>query len=1104
MLILPFRPITRGRWRRSRWSFLLFVAAALALYGFTVVTYAFPGASATWIAWVSGLDVREVPSRPLLTALGHWVAGLEWPPLSLVLRLNLLAALAGALVVGWAYKLVWFAVFEVMREESAATHASRNARYGGSVAALAVAVSLPVWQAATRFSPEIFDVALLLFCGQLLTVYVYSQQVFWLLLFGAVYGAGVVESPLFIAAAPVMVAFAVVMEWKLAWCRMGRLFAAAWLALIVLAGLHYMSARGFAVAHGEIPTPQVILRIVVGVLREQLEVVGHLFPRHLWFPVFAMGVGAAALSFFAAFRTLDNRRTWSLLFLSVILTLSAVLVLFNVPISPWGVMAAKGAIPAATYTLTGLAAGLLAASWRALAVMNDPQDVDVPVETDDDGTEAMREGAGHEDPPKVFMVMRGAGIVLVPTLAGLIILSGVLNGRRQTADNGAFADRAADAVLDGLQGRVWLVANGLIDPNLLIRAHERGMAVNLLCPYRATERTYTASVLRRVQADASFSENAKLRAGSLVTYNLHMFIDDVFATDGAIGSKAVCMGLPDIWYGAGWIPVSERLFYGGVKNSNELKERDLLKAHETFWQEWGDFLQAGDGSPRQLSYRHRVALRHHFAFVANNLGVTLDDIGRPAEAFTAYLKARAISPENISALLNVFEMVSRGIHPEMKESVEHQLRRKVENTKDRYPLWSLSRYYGYVRNYDLFVQMGWSWALSSSPGSVLAGLRSSYSMQQDEDKRVALTALMAAVYEMRGDFGKSAEEYQKTIEHDPKNTFAISGLVRLALQQSVVGDARKVLEAGEAAGAPKRLLRQDWAALYLVSGDLVRARVLLQELGDEPGASSMTLAMLAMVMIEQQDTAAVEATILPKLAKAAEGKDSYFVQVVQGRVWQGKGEAGYKNARLCFQRAAQIRPDVQALQDVMLMLDVSLEDQRAAEAHALMILRQRAEHPYANFIMGSIRLEQGQYGDAETYLRRSTAGAAPTLAALNNYAQTLCRIRKLDEAETIARQATAHEPGRYEGWSTLAFVLAEKENVEGAAEALAKARALDRTDLRLFLVEALIAVKRGDADAAEKALARVGSESELSVADRREWNNLREDIERLRQQPRHP
>lgn len=183
------------------------------------------------------------------------------------------------------------------------------------------------------------------------------------------------------------------------------------------------------------------------------------------------------------------------------------------------------------------------------------------------------------------------------------------------------------------------------------------------------------------------------------------------------------------------------------------------------------------------------------------------------------------------------------------------------------------------------------------------------------------------------------------------------------------------------------------------------------------------------------------------------------------------------------------------------MLDVLLADQKSAEAHALALLRKRPGQPYANFIMGSIRLEQGQYGDAEAYLRRSAMADSPTLAALNNYAEVLCRIRKLDEAEKIARKAVGLVPDRYEGWATLAFVLAEKGETAAAAETLAKSRTINAADSRLYLVDALIAVKCDDPESAEKAIAAVREETNLSVADRRQMENLRNEIGRLRRTP---
>ncbi|MDD4101756.1 MAG: tetratricopeptide repeat protein [Kiritimatiellae bacterium] len=1094
MLLIEFRNITRGRLRRSRVVFWLLTAAALTIYVSTFATYAFPGVSARWIAWLAGLDAREVPTRPLLSALGGWAAGLPW--VTLAIRLNLLAVISGAMVVGMVYKIVWFLVFDMMCEESAVAHASRNALFGGIVAALAAGVSLPMWQAATVFRPEIFDVALLLCCAHLLTVYARSKKAGWLLLFASLYGLGFAESPLFIAAAPVMAAFAVMTEWKLAWCRYGRLVAAALLAAAAMAGLHYLNAYQFLLKHGDVPVNRAVLRCILAVLREQAAELGEYLPTRMWFPVVALGVGAAGVTFFTAFRSLDNRRNWSLFALNLILTLFALLTLFNATFAPWGVMALRGCVPAATYALFAIGLGLLTASWRAWAVLNDPLDAELAAVTEDDDVQSV----GTENwEPRVFAATRGTGILLAPILAVAVLVSGVLNLRFIVRDQGAFADQAADVVLDNLRGRTWLLANGLFDHNLLIRAQERGVTLHLLGPYRACEPHYIAKVIKAVSSETRFNETIRLRAESLINYNFHVFIEDLFAIDDMIQEKAVCMGLPDLWYGAGWTPLPELLFYGGFKEIADLNIAEMYAEHVSFWKRFSSLTETGVGVSRQFSHRYRRALLRHMAVVANNLGVIMADAGEADKAFQCYLQARNFNEDNISALLNLFEMTSRGHHPEMKGSIAQQLRQKVEQSKERYPLWSLSRYHGYVRNYDMFVRMGWSWALSSSPSSVLAGLRSVQELQQDDEKRAALSAMMASIYEMRGDVVKSEGEYKKVLQRDPGDVFAVSGLARLALHRNVVDEARKILEDGEASGAPHRQLRQDWAALYLVAGDLARARVILQNIVEDTDASPMTLAMLAMVMIEQQDVNAVETKVLPRLQKSVEGKEAYFAQVVQGRVWQSKGKAGYKNARLCFQRAAMMRPDVLPVLDVLLMLDVSLADSKAAAAHALSILRQIPEHPYANFIIGSLRLEQGEYGDAEKYLKRSVSGSAPRLAAMNNYAQALCRIRRLDEAEEMARRAVKHAPERYEAWSTLAFVLAEQGKIELALEALSKAHDFDKKDPRLFMVDALVSIKTGNLEAAEKAVGVVSEHSEvLSVAERRELQHLQDEIVRLR------
>lgn len=1097
MEFLDFRPVTRGRLRRSRIVFWGLMLGALALYVATALRAAFPGESAQWIAWAAGLDVQEIPSHPLFSLLGKWVAGV--PVLSLAWRLNLLSAIAGALTVGWVYGIVWFWIFEFMREESAVVYASRIARFGGIAAALAVGLNLPFWLAATRFQPDAFDIALLMGCLHALTVYARTRKGGWLLLFGALYGAGVAESALFIVAAPFALALVLITEWKAGWFNVGRVFSSGLLAVVALGGITFWSVRTHVLGQGMAPDSAALLAGAISVWREQAAWIMGLVAGKGWLVALLLGAGLAVLALFASMRSLDNRRSWSMYLLSLVLTVAAFLTLFNAPFTQWGLDAARGIIPAATYLWAGMGIGLLIASWRALAALAIPDGL-----TDSGDDPGFLE---ERNAIRLYNATHGTALLAAPALTVALLVAGVLNGVRVCSDDGAFADQAADEVLDSLTGRTWLVANGLIDANLLIRAHERratdnGTALHLLCPYRARGKAYTAAVLAAVQADPSFSESAKLRAASLMETSLHLFIDDLFATDSDIGTKAICMGMPDLWYGSKYVPVPERLFFGGVKDAKAINTGDLLAAHHAFWERWQKFLDEGEGRPRDLSRRYRLALRRHMAFGANNLGVTLVDAERLEDAFAVFDNAREAYADNISALLNQFSLVSQGVHPERKFKIEEELRERVERDKDRYSLWALSRYYGYVRDAELFVRMGWRWAFSSSPGAVLAGLRNTDALQMSQAGQASAAALIASLHAMQGDTAQSKASYRQALVADPKNVTAVSGLARLAMQEGGLDEARKILEAGEESGVPARSLRLDWVALQLAAGELPQARTTLQEVCDAPDASPAALAMLAMVMIEQGDVSQVEAKLLPRLEKTTTGRDSYFTQIIRGRVWQSKGRPGYEKARSCYLRAMQLRPDVQGVLDVVLGLDMALADQKGAEARAFRILRQYPDHPQANFVIGTIRLQQGQYGDAEGYLARSVSGERPTMSALNNYAEVLCRIRKLDMAEQTARRAIEVDPERYEGWSTLAFVLAEKEQPEPAAEALAKARSLDSKDKRLELIAALIALKRGDVETAEKALARGAWDAELSTADKLLSDELRSGIERQKAEKR--
>ncbi|MFO7937848.1 MAG: hypothetical protein R6V06_09630, partial [Kiritimatiellia bacterium] len=894
---------------------------------------------------------------------------------------------------------------------------------------------------------------------------------------------------LFIAALPLILISFIVTEWKQSWYRVSRLFMSGLVAVIAFLLTHLISARSFLIALGEVPVRGAVFQVLISVFRKQLEYFNTVLPRVSWFMVIAFGTGFAFLVWFIIRRSLDNRRSWMLLIVKLLFSLLSVVIIFNLPFSVWALATSGGIIPVFSSMLAATAVALLAVSWKAQAVMDDPAD-ELDTGSDSDGPD---EPFVVNDKPPVFNILRVAGVFTAPLMLGLILLGGTMNLRAVLRDDGSFMDRAAEELINNLGDRRWLVANGLMDSHILIAAHEKNKKIVLLAPYRVRDRFYCNWLCRIIESDETFSEKERNWAVSLINYNLHMFINDFFVARDRICSEAACMGLPDIWYESGKVPVPELLFYGGADSVSSINGKKLLRQHNEFLETLPQFFEKGSDELSNLTRRYEAALRRHLAFVANNLGVVLDETGMSRQAFRVYDRVLALYPRNISALLNRFEMVSRGLYPEKRDLVEKQLNERVKNTEDRYPLWALNRHFGYVRNYELFVNMGWEWAVSSSPGSVIAGLRRTYAVEKDREKRRNLTAVMAAVYEMKGDAVRSRSYYEELIEDDPRNTAAISGLVRLSLNKGGVAEAREILERGIENGVPAGNLRKDWAALYLMSGDISQARVTLQAMADQPGADTMTIAMLAMVLIEQGEFAVVESKLLPRLIKMEKSPDNYFALVVEGRIYQMKGKKWYPKARKKFQRAFTVRSDVSVLRNIIFRLDVALEDRVAAEAHAIEILRGNPDHLLANFFMGSVALEEGEYGEAEEYLKRAAAAPEPTVEVLNNYAQLLCRIKRTAKAIQIARKATNLAPERYEVWSTLAYVLQDSGDLKGAVKALVKASSLNKTDKRLFIIDGLIAMKQGDVASVKRAVEAVaGEENALPVTSRRDLRKLKE------------
>ena len=422
----------------------------------------------------------------------------------------------------------------------------------------------------------------------------------------------------------------------------------------------------------------------------------------------------------------------------------------------------------------------------------------------------------------------------------------------------------------------------------------------------------------------------------------------------------------------------------------------------------------------------------------------------------------------------------------------------ISGLKTQYPLWSLSRYYGYVRNPQLFVRQGWNWALSGQTGAALAGIDRAIRLLPDSEKNTALSAL-AAVYALANDKQKTASVYQNMIANDPGNRVAMLGLSRLAVQEGALEKAKSWLEKATKSDDKRGALGVEWATIYLMNNDLANARLSLQEATDLQPKNLQAWAMLALLQIQQNQMEEVEKVILSRMENIAGTADNYFIQVTRAQVAMKKGKKFLRVAREAFIRASLLRPDITGVKDMILQIDIDMNDQSAAELHARQVLRTNRKHALANYVMGSLRLQEGEYGEAEDFLRRSVE-TNPSSAALNDLAEVLRRIKNLDDAERFARESIKMNPGLYVAWETLGCILVEaNKNLDEAESAVNKALVLYKDDVRIKITLARIQYRRGNLEKARETLSQVKAhKNELTKFDSEVMNRLSAEISKPR------
>jgi tetratricopeptide (TPR) repeat protein len=1039
----------------ARWSIMPGLLS-LAIFGVTLSRGAYPGLPADHIASAAGLTPESLAAHPLWKLVTGWLA--QVPLFPLALRLNLFTALCAAVAVGlfgllmerWLLKVArqgWDGSFEPMRpkdgEEDDASlspscstalsqndklsahdrHTARAARIGGWASALALAFSVPFWSAATRLTPHPFDLLLLLLAVGALRAHAVQPSWARAVAAAALCGLGCVESEIFLPLAPVLFLLLVRNRIRvdMAWERQT---AASLLAAVVGAGTGFLLAWLLrAQADGVAPG----VRSVVGaVLRAHYAMFGNALPQSGWAWIALLAFSPLAVMFGTA-KWAFGGRSVSLILLHVAMTAGAALCLLNAPFSPWDLARNSLYLPVPASLAVGAVIGYLVAYWMMLYVPRDTVVEPVP--------------RSHRAIMTLSLCLAGSSIVVI--LVAAFLNWGVADGRK-----GAFGDALAEEVLDRLGGRTWIVSNGLLDNHLLILARERRLDLRLVSLADGSSASWPRRMQALIDAEPAFADHRALLHHALAR-GPETFVQECLAIDPKAHDRLLIVGVPEFWTLAGYRPVPEGFAVTGIRELDALRDRDLLGPNRAYWKRMARVLAPDESMPFGLA-RFQTVLRREAGRQANNLGVVLTDIERPEEACEAFAAAHAIDPRNLSAMLNHYALTEG----EAQAEVTRALTARLKQEKRVPPLPIIVRAYGDIRQPGVLTSYGAS--LANSGQMELARSEFARALQLGTNNAPIHEQLASlAMRQGRPDEGEQA--YREVLAARPDDAAAMAGLASVALARGRHEEANKWLEAARSAGAPEKVLAIPTVAMLVASGRSDEALVQLRAMTDSDSPNIEALALLADLLLRQNQTSEVERRVVPAMVKAAGTGDHVLIHLVRAKLLRAKQPVDFAGARASLLHALRIRPDLAAIRDDLMQLVFDYGSLADRERDASAVLRAEPRHAFANYLLATVLLERNELAQAEILFRRSLA-TLPTALAHNDLAETLRRLKRLKDAEREARAALAQDDTSFAAWDTLACVLLDLGRLDEAAQAASRAITLCARDPRLHLTLARVCV----------------------------------------------
>ena len=656
---------------------------AFVVFLVTLSHNVYPGQSAALTAAAAGLVSPSGADHSVYALALRAVENLEL--FSLPIRVNLFSALCGTLCVAVFYhlvsRLILFLAYESGGGES-------RYQYGETqempqellisnrkillwaigctlTSAFLLIFQAPFWSAATRAHFATFDLLLALAAFDLLLTYdtcqdktspltPYKRHLFLFLSF-FLFTVGLFDSAVFLLILPVYAFFiAYILFYTQA---RGRL-----LGIIVAAGAAGVACSLFAFFHnrGE-PIPS---RLASALLVSTSQFVSHhyheigiFFPRTAWVLI-ALQVGVLALILlFGAnrlFRADVPGRIPGILLLILFATPS----LLNLSFSPNSFFRHLDHLPVFSSVFAAVSIGF--ALMACLKIFALPHD-ELFDETEEESHDPIALRFHRRQTFSFFCAF--AAFVVAATQIPFVPWRNFIDASTRTS---SFADEIAHALIESMGTRTCMISNGYLDNHLLIQAFLAKHPLKLIPLRQAASVQEFNNIKIWIAQDPLFEGMNRIRLQNAFAISTVRFLLEWFRNDPHVTEHTVAFTSPDLWTSCGFNPIPEGLVFGGWPASTPLtNSAALADRNRRLISKISLFLQENKRENQQLATLRRL-LRMRTGFVANEMGVLLEESKMTEEALDAYKCSREIDPLNISATINSLMLIStKQIHPEL-------------------------------------------------------------------------------------------------------------------------------------------------------------------------------------------------------------------------------------------------------------------------------------------------------------------------------------------------------------------------------------------------------------------------------------------------------